>query len=462
MGYDKKYLRHEFRTYQSINPWVGSWTVARMREAIDAHDQGFFYYSSAASVKITQFAPIFGALRQRIEPPVGFPRRVVGGSEGLDRIAHREVEAMFGDESDSFPSWLLGDIYKALALMGFCWLQHVYRPSRDGSMLEIRTRPWPTAATQWVAHRGIYQALTTEGPIDLVDGDGHWSLVGHGEAPHLNGAVRALGLEYVEGGFAKRDRNDFSDRYGHPKPIGILPPSVAVKDEIGQDTIEVVEGLSEPGSGGVFMNGTDIKMLSVDGGAASGIFQEILNSNWTNVACVLLGSDGTMTKGTGGVYTSPTFAGVKLEIIRSDVKAENRATNRGHIVPWIVVNYGDQIRERPRLETPLPDPERDARTDSLAKRMAALIAQIKAERETGMLVDQARVDALAAALDVPAPRLADVTRGRASYGYDQENGALTRDEIREELGRGPSPDGLGHMTVPEYKAMLAARVEPAS
>lgn len=457
MKYDRNYLQHEFRTYNTVNPWVGAWTIARMRQAIDAHDQGEFYYSSAASVKITQFSPIFGALRQRIEPPVGFPLLVKGGIRGLDRIVRDEVEAQFSDESDSFPSWLLGDIYKALALMGFVWLQHTYKPSAYGSILEIKTRPWPTSATQWIEHRGIYQALTLEGPIDLVDGDGHWSLVGHGEAPHLNGAVRCLGTEFVEGGHAKRDRNDFSDRYGHPKPIGILPEKMAFGDKSADATVEAVQGLSEPGSGGVFMHGTEVEMLSVEGATASGIFQQILDSNWTNVACALLGSDGTMSKGTGGVYASPTFAGVKLEIVRSDAKAKDRATNRGHIKPYVGVNYADQVKVMPRSETVIPDPERDARTTALAKRHQDLAAIVKVEREVGFDVGQARVDELAAALDVSPPTLAQTSRGRPSYAYDQENGNLTRNEIREELGREPTKDGMGDMTPPQYKAWVAAQ-----
>ena len=44
--------------------------------------------SSAASVKITQYAPIFGALRQRVTPTVGAKKRIIGGTRGLDAIAH--------------------------------------------------------------------------------------------------------------------------------------------------------------------------------------------------------------------------------------------------------------------------------------------------------------------------------------------------------------------------------------
>lgn len=405
MKLDEKYLRHEFKTYQSVNPWVGSWDVATMRSAIDAHDNGYFYYSSAAAVKITQFAPIFGALRQRVEPPLGFQRRVLGGGRGLDRIVRAEIEAQFGDESDSYPSWLLGDIYKALALMGFCWLQHTYRPSTDGMTLEPRTRPWPTAAVQWIQHRGVYQALTLEGPIDLVDGDGHWSLVGHGEAPHLNGAIRALGTEFMDGAYARRDRSDYGDRFAHPKPIATLPDKIAVGSPEGKETADVVRDLGEPGSGGVFMHGTDVEMLEVAGSVAVSIFDQIFATAWTNVACALLGTDGTLSKGTGGVYASPMFAGVKLEIIRSDVKAEQRAANRGHIAPQLELNYAGQLTVKPRLDIPLPDPERDARTTALAKRHLDLAAIAKAEREAGFVVDQPRVDELAAALDVAPPTL---------------------------------------------------------
>ncbi|MCC6559636.1 MAG: hypothetical protein IT372_42510 [Polyangiaceae bacterium] len=406
MKIDRQLLQHEFKTWTSPNPWVGGWTVARMREAIDAHDRGFFLYSSAAAVKITQYAPIFGALRQRVEPSIGFARNIVGGSRGLDRLVRDEVAAQFSDESSSFPAWLFGDIVKSLALMGFCVLQHTYRPSADGAQLDIFTRPFPAAAVQWHDTKLLYQALTTEGPIDVHEDDPKWSVIGHGQLPHLNGAVRALGLEYADGGYAKRDRSAYSDAHGHPKPIGVMPPKMTVGSDEGKEFTETIEGLSEPGAGGAFMHGSEVKMLEASA-TTSDVFQQILDNVWTYVACALLGSDGTMSKDTGGVYTSPTFAGVKLEIIRSDVSALVKGVNKGHIRPWSEVNYGTQIKSRPALEIPLPDVQRDQRITSLTKRLIDFHSIVKAERDNTMVVDQARVDALAVMVvpEVDPPRL---------------------------------------------------------
>jgi phage gp29-like protein len=64
-------------------------------------------------------------------------------------------------------------------------------------------------------------------------------------------------------------------------------------------------------------------------------FKDALEWNRRDVASILLGTDGTTSAGTGGVYLSPLFGAIRRDIINSDITTVVRAVNQGHISPWL-------------------------------------------------------------------------------------------------------------------------------
>src|SRR6185503_2757336 len=95
--------------------------------------------------------------------------------------------------------------------------------------------------------------------------DGHWTVIapwGDKSHPsHLMGAVRALGLTWMKGSFADRDEASYSDTHGRPKPVGKLPAGKSAHSPEGQELAAMVRGLGRPGSGGLYPDGADVKML---------------------------------------------------------------------------------------------------------------------------------------------------------------------------------------------------------
>jgi hypothetical protein len=437
-----------------------------MRRAIESHDHGYFQDSYAASVKVTQWAQVFGALHQRIAPALRLPRAVEGATEGFDGIVRQEAEALFAgnghDLAPAFPS--LGQTIWHRAMMGFSWWQTAYVPSPDGSIVVPKTTIWPVEATMF--NQGIKRwfALTREqGLVEIDPADPRWTLVAdaeldeHGESrPWVDGAIRAVGEEYVEAVFTKDDRADYSDQHGRPKPIGILPSGVKVDSPEGKAALQVLQTIRESDAGGLFANGTTVEQLEASANTAQ-LFKDILESNGTGVAIAILGTDGTMNKGTGGVYSSPMFQGVAENRVASDVKAYQRAVNRVLSI-WRARNYPNATASMNAVIR-MPDTDRDARTKSLSDRLLALHSILKQEKDNGCEVTQARVDELARQLDVPPPVLAIKNPpGAQSFAYDQDNGVITIGERRAELGK-PASD-RDQMTIPQYRAALA--VPPAS
>lgn len=433
--------------------FAGSWTVERMRRAIQAHDNGYFAESYAAAEKVTQWAIPFGAIEQRLSPSLRFPRVVEGGTEGLDAIARREAEALFvGSEDElapAFPSawWTLWNH----AMMGFCWWQTVFEPTPNGSMLLPRTTIWPSESTYFDEGRNTWVAITLEeGLVDIDPRDPRWTLIGEGDKPWLSGGIRAIGNEFVEAIFTKDERASYSDEHGRPKPFLTLPAGIKIESEEGKAAFEALKIFYESEAGAVFQEGTKLDKMESSPNTAM-LMKDILELAGVYVAIVVLGTDGTMNKGTGGVYTSPTFEGVAASRVAADVKVLQRGANRV-LSAWRDLNYTG-LTVRPRAIFKVPDLDRDARTKSYADRMKALHETIKAERDNGCEVTQERVNDLALQFDVSPPILAGNTKGAQSYAYDQQNGVITINQRLAELGL-PADTARGHMTIPEYLAGL--------
>lgn len=405
--------------------WGCGWTVERARRAIELHDnQGCFHESYAASEKVTQWSRIFGALEQRIAPTLRLPRAVEGAMEGLDGLVRKEAEELFvGEERElgsAFPS--LAGTVRLHAMMGFCWWQTSWRASPDASTVVPKTEIWPVSATRWDQARRTWVALTQEeGAVDIDPEDPRWTLVADGDRPWLSGAIRPISPEYMEAMFSKDDRADYADQHGRPKPVGILPDGISVEDEVGQAAQQAMEQFREPEASAIFPHGMNVQQFPPSAEVAA-LFKDIIEDDAAGVAIALLGTDGTMSKGTGGVYSSPIFSGVAEARVAADVTVVKRAAQQV-IARWRARNY--PTAATPKATIWMPDSDRDMRTKSLAERLLLLHKIIDVEAANGFTVTQGRVNDLAKRLDVPPPTV-------ASMGYRAE--ALH--EIRSALASG--------------------------
>lgn len=446
------------------------WDLDRVRDAITLHDQGRFIESSLLAIVASRFGPVFAALSQAIAPALALPRHVKGGTRGLSRTLRDEVELQLAPSdgllpSAYFPPTLWGAIAVWVRLLGFAVLQHVYgEPDVDTGVRPVFTRLWPPWAVRYDRWRRTYVALTTDGPVDIISGDGKFTLVGDTDEPHFDGAIRALALETLQGQLAKHARASYIDRYGNPKWVGFMPEGVAVNSDEGDAMFEAIDTLMGPEGFGVLPNGSDYKTAQMQAGQNS-VFDSALDNVWRFVAAILLGSDGTMSPSTG-VYSAPIFAGVRRDLIDRMLKAIVRAVNAGHVAPWLALNYAGSIAvasgwKSPVLEIPLPDPAKDERIKSFGERAEKLTTLIREERSAGMEITQERVDQLAKELDVPAPTLAakDTAKWNAELAPATQEKLLTVDEGRDILGGNPIGGERGAMFIVELDQQLKAEAE---
>lgn len=459
---DSQYLAHEFKSTSSLYALISGWKVNSVRDAINAHDLGSsFLLSGGVSVVSSRYSAIFGSLSQRVAPPLGLQREVFGGDRGPARRAREGFTRVMGKIDPYF-----GDIFKAKAMMGFQVLHHTWIPSPDASTLEPQTKLWPAAFVWWNPLNNKLEAITTEGRIPIVDGDGKWTVIGTGDQPFLNGAVRVLGEPWAAGRTGERDEAALSAYLGRMCPIGILPASIEPNTPEGDDFLESVKDLGDAQSGGIFPNGSDIKTLpNVDSNAAA-LFAGFLNRRERACAIALLGTDGTMSPTTQGVYVSPLFGHVAFAVVRSDTAdAGGGLTRFGNV--YGEINYGLSPEDAPGYRWLLPDPTEAERLAALSKRYLDAAVIVKAERAANLDVTQDRITAIYGALDLPVPLVPETKSKAPILPWHVETGIVSDDEARASLGLDPFPDGVGSIeTLAERKknapeAPQSEPVEPA-
>lgn len=479
--FKKGYHDHTFRSFSAPLAFAG-FDLKRVRAAIDMHRNGVFYESSLLSLALLSFGPVLAATLQRIAPMLALPRQVKAGTRGLSRLLGEEIEAQMAPReglapSPHFPSQLWGTTAFDLAYMGFTIFQHVDgEPDPETGVRPRYTRRWPTWATQYYRYRRTFVAMTTEGPIDVLN-DGKFTLVADSDEPHFLGAIVALGEEALDGKFTQRARASYINRYGNPKWVGVMPEGVAVNSPEGQMLLESLQIIQGPDGTGVLPHGTDYDLKGLNTGQST-TFKDALDSNWQFIAAILLGSDGTMSKG-GGVYTSPQFQGIRRDLIDRDLKAALRAANDGHVRPYCLGNYGATIAESPSfvmpvVDIPLPDPDADARIKSYGDRLKSFHEVVQEERTAGFVVSQERIDQLAAIYSIAAPTLGDflispedaskvptVNEARKAQGLpplEGEKGDLLLGEVDKAMGEKQTTTGTPGASAEQFgKAIEVAK-----
>jgi len=450
------YHDHIFKSFASPVTFAG-FTLKRIRNAIDAHRQGLFIESSVLWYSIMSFGPVLAAVAQRIAPILSLPRQINAGTRGLSKLIGEEIEEQIAPReglapSAHFPATLYGAMAIDLAGLGFSVLQHIDGdPNPETGIRQRYTRRWPTWATQYYPYRRTFVAITNDGPVDIVN-DGKFTLIGDLEEPHLLGAIVALGEEAFDGKSTQRARSTYVDRYGGPKWVATMPPNTPVNSKEGDAMFEALRTIRGPEGFGAIPNGATFEPKSISA-SQNAVFSEALASNWQYVAAVILGSDGTMTRGTG-VYSAPIFAGVRRDLVDRDLKSIVRGTNQGHIVPYVIGNYRSSIETIPNfilpvIDIPLPDPEADVRIKSYSDRMKAFHEVIAAERNNGCSITQDRIDQLAAKFSIDPPTLSSIPLSISQADLAK---VVKVDEARDAYGLKPIGDDRGEFLIAELDA----------
>lgn len=411
-----------------------AWTVEAIRATRSAHIDGRFSLSAQLVTAMKTDAAIYAALLQRIAPSMGLPRGVTGRGERI----RKEAEATFG-AGDERLQGALADVFESVAMLGIAVLQVIWEPRPDGTRLDARLEPWPMAQVWWDAAREQLVAQTTEGLVDIVHGDGKWVVCAlHTSRPWTWGAVLPLALLWPDRAYGIRSRSQSAEAHGQAHPIGELPEGLDTDDDAADALGEVLQQLHEARKAILLPAGTKVSYLE-SMSQNWRIFDSLIASDDGQIARVLLGQDGTATAGGGNYVKDSVLFGVRNDIIERDTRSVAKCLTSGLLHPWALVNFGDT--HDLSLRWLMPDPDEDARRQSIADRTKAYTEAIQAYRSAGFAVDQDIADRLAAQYGVMAPPLAAVVSTGFVLAPTDLARAITANEARSSVGLPTRPDG---------------------
>jgi hypothetical protein len=404
---DAAYLSHPFEPLPPLT--LSSWDISRIREARDAHVLGQFQASAVLADALMTDGRIYQATTQRIGPPLGIAREVIGGSrwngKGLTetvRVGVQEILLGPGPAPALGPA-TLAPIFLSLAVMGVCILQVIRRPRADGSRIDVELRPWPLQQAYWNEAIRRYVLFSTDGPIEVTPNDGKWIVIEPwGPRSFKLGAIRALALLWADRAYAQRDRSNHSAAHGSVNIVGTLPEGVKVRSPEGAAFRDAVRLLQQARSGIILPDGSKVAPFEPQT-QASKIFDSIIDSDNGDIALCLL---GILPGGDGTYKPIPQLDGVRYDLVRLDIGAAESQLQTGLVRPVTAWNWGDDPELVPAYRWLVPDPREIERVDAEARHHAALSTTLQAYRGAGLLVDQPLVNRLAARFGIsPAPLL---------------------------------------------------------
>jgi len=406
------YSDHTYQNFSAPLHFEG-FDLDAIRAACARHRQGYFYDTAALMVAVLGFYPVFAALQQAVAPIVALPAHVHGGERGLARLVAQEVEEQLVPRrgllpSPYFPPTLRGTLAIYLRMLGFAVLQHVDGDPDPDTGIRLRySRIWEPWAVQRLRTPRKAIAMTTEGPIEILN-DGKFTLIEDTQEGHLyDAAILALGDDTFEGKITKEFRTSFLDFFGKPKLWAKLPANVPTEGVAGDKFLASVNTIYGPDGRGILPDGSDLKAVAISGEGSTAFHESIIDAVIA-IFMVLTGSAGTIGSGapTGAGPYQPAKGGawnVRHDLIARPTLAIVRGVNQGHVAPYCDGNYAEGIERAkarnawtyPAYTIPFAAPDRDDRLDADIKRRDAYLGQLRAERELGAVVDQEHANKLA-------------------------------------------------------------------
>lgn len=378
-----------------ISPLHTEWTVDAIRAALVGHEEGSFNLSGRLIDAIGGDDRVTAALGSRIGALLGLPtiyQRAAADADGevLDAWktawpkCHAPPEQ--GDVTDA--------IKRQAHMAGFSVSEIVWDTSV--TPWQPYLKPWETSAFYYdKARRGLV-ALTEDGPLPVVPGDGKWFV----HAPSgvwrswLSGLVTPLALPWFLKVCGRRDWARHSERHGMPLILADMPEVADAEDKKRFESDLVTMGteavITLPK--GLDGEGFNVRLLEAASQSWDGFRQLIGHADNAITLCVQWQNLTTEIK-EGSQAAARVHADVKQAAVQLDNRAWKDDVHFQLARPFAAFNYGDPEKApwTERDVTPLEDRTVDAQAlESFARALAAF-AQAGIRPDVDALARQYRV-----------------------------------------------------------------------
>lgn len=324
-----------------------SWTVALVRSALDAHEQGDFSESAQLAEASLRDADIFGCLQARanaLSSRKGLPFSVQP-SEGVDDRKARAVANVIEQQWwESCPSEEVSALQRDAIMLGVAVGRDDLRQVGDDWMPRLRRlRP---AGLRWRDTEQLYYYYDRHGTDHRVTpGENGWVLhAPYGGDSWMLGAIRPIGLLWIMKSLGLRDLARASEKHGMPA-LAIKEPFQAsddVEGTAGSSGAQAFYGqIRKLGSESVLRlpqgtttdeQGWSAEWLELKSQSYE-IFIRLIGECRREIVSVLSGKDlGAVAVGGDGVSASQAIRG---ELLASDAEALATTLRDQLWKPWV-------------------------------------------------------------------------------------------------------------------------------
>jgi len=321
-----------------------SWSVADVRAAYGDLAVGLFDRPAQLVDAITGDSRVQAALASRTGGILGRPVDFVVPTRYRDSDAAQECRDAFVDAWPTIGAEsILSEIQTWTVMLGFSPAQILWDTS--GEYAIPHPRPWNPRYSYYHWLYRCYVAITQDGPVPIVPGDGHWLL----HAPHgeyrgwLRGAVRAIGPWWLGRNYALRDWCRYSERHGMPI-IKVMTPAAgdpvqimqfrADMSRLGQETcVQLPQGVDRDKS-------YDVALLEAADTAWQG-FAELIAACDREITLSLLAQNLTTEVKEGSFAAARVHADVRQALLEADARALSQTIYAQIARPFAAMNFGD-------------------------------------------------------------------------------------------------------------------------
>jgi hypothetical protein len=430
---------------------ASGWSWKAAREASDRHKRGDFYLSWQLTLDAPSSPAVRAAEWQRLSVPCGLPWEIVGPTRAPARFETEASRSLW----DQHLRRLLRSTLRDVAYMGLSVWQHPSAVNPTTLRREITTvERWPLSQVRytavpfldpWEPGRWIfgYYAIQfgvgesmgevlfkmSPDPASLAgsgvkvrfiqlprpgETDGHWTMIGEGDQPHMSGAITSLDTPYVAGQLSARARANLTKQLGRQAPIYEMPKDVQPTEDTpeGKAAVAVVNGIGINREGGILPHGGKLSGFPLVTPTASFFFEDAQLTE-RSVAYALLGRGGTLAK-EDAQYPSPVEAEVPEALVRADVRVIEIGAG---VLMNALAGQNTPGAAKIELRSNLPDTEQDERRKAAqdrdlaeGKKWAAFHNAVAIERDNGFDFPptpegQARLDHIGKTCGVVAPKI---------------------------------------------------------
>lgn len=418
-----------------ISPVEQDWFPATIRGALVEHCLGVFARSALLIDAIRGDDRVQSALGSRVGALLGLEEIVEAApsdTDGVVAAAWREVWPKCHAPPEQGDA--LNDV-RADALMGGLHVSEiVWQTETDDGLWHPYLKPWHLSHFYFDLSKRCLVALTEDGPVEVVPGDGRWFV----HAPtgvfrgYINGLVRALALPWLLRCLARRDWARYSERHGMPLIKAIVPSMAEAGDKkrfeddlvtMGTEAVVVLPK-------GIDGEGFDIDLVEAASQSWEG-FDRLITRCESAITLAVQWQNLTSEVKEGSLAAARVHADVKQSAIELDDRALANDVQWQIARPFALWNFGDASKApRTRRDVEVLE-DQQASLDCL-ERFGRAVAAL---RQAGETVD---VPELARRYRIKLPKAKEaVERLEPIFGYHLAAGIVKRDEMRARLGLPP-------------------------